>query len=95
MRPAILSVNLTGNFLSMGLLLLVRFSMPLYTYIMSFKGSTYAAQGSYSNFKGFVSSWSGGLPDNALPGLTPSLKRNCHKKHIAVSFFRARSGAVE
>jgi hypothetical protein len=54
--------------------------MPLYTYIVSFKGSTYVAQGSYSNFKGSVSSWSGGLPENALPGLTPSLRKELSQK---------------
>ena len=54
--------------------------MPLYTYIVSFKGSTYAAQGSYSNFKGFVTSWAGGLPDNALAGLTPALKKDLSQK---------------
>ena len=54
--------------------------MPLYTYIVSFKGSTYSAQGSYSNFKGFVSSWSGDLPEGVLPGLTPLLKRQLSQK---------------
>ena len=54
--------------------------MPLYTYIVSFKGSTYAAQGSYSNFKGFVSSWSGDLPENVLPGLTPSMRKELSHK---------------
>ena len=54
--------------------------MPLYTYIASFKGSTYVAQGSYSNFKGFVSSWSGNLPENALPGLTPALRKELSQK---------------
>ena len=54
--------------------------MPLYTYIVSFKGATYAAQGSFSNFKGFVANWSGSLPDNALPSLTPSLKKELSQK---------------
>ena len=54
--------------------------MPLYTYIVSFKGAIYAAQGSYSNFKGFVSSWSGDLPENALPSLTPSMKKELSHK---------------
>jgi hypothetical protein len=60
--------------------------MPLYTYIVSFKGSTYAAQGSYSNFNGFVSSWSGGLPENALPSLTPSLKKELSQKAYRCEF---------
>ncbi len=55
--------------------------MPLYTYIVAFKGATYASQGSYSNFKGFVSVWSD-LPANALPGLTPTLKKELvHKAY--------------
>jgi len=54
--------------------------MPLYTYILAFKGSLYAAQGRHSNFKGFVSSWSTDLPTNALPGLTATLKTELSKK---------------
>ncbi len=54
--------------------------MPLYTYIVSFKGATYAAQGSYSNFRGFISSWSSDLPDNAIPTLTPALKKELSQK---------------
>ena len=53
--------------------------MPLYTYIAAFKGATYASQGSYSNFKGFVTAWSD-LPPNALPGLTPALKKELAQK---------------
>lgn len=54
--------------------------MPLYTYIATFKGSSYVAQGSYSNFRGFVSAWSGELPDNALPGLTAALRKELISK---------------
>jgi len=54
--------------------------MPLYTYIASFKGSSYVAQGSYSNFKGFVAAWSGSLPDNVLPGLNPGLRKELSTK---------------
>ena len=49
--------------------------MPLYTYILGFRGSLHAAQGRHSNFKGFVSSWATNIPDGALPGLTPALKK--------------------
>jgi len=49
--------------------------MPLYTYILGFNGSLHAAQGRHSNFKGFVSSWAANIPDGALPGLTPTLKK--------------------
>jgi len=45
--------------------------MPLYTYILVYKGHSYVAQGRYSNFRGFVSSWTSELPPNVLPGLTP------------------------
>lgn len=54
--------------------------MPLYTYVASFKGATYVAQGSYSNFKGFLSAWSGALPENALPALTPSQRKDLSAK---------------
>jgi hypothetical protein len=54
--------------------------MPLYTYVASFKGNSYVVQGSYSNFKGFVSAWSGALPDNALPGLTAALRKDLNAK---------------
>jgi hypothetical protein len=53
--------------------------MPLYTYIAAFKGTTYASQASYSNFKGFVAAWAA-LPPNALPDLTPSLKKELASK---------------
>jgi hypothetical protein len=49
--------------------------MPLYTYVLGFRGSLYTAQGRHSNFKGFVSSWSTNIPDGALPGLTAALKK--------------------
>lgn len=32
--------------------------MPFYTYITTFKGASYVAQGSYGNFKGFLSAGS-------------------------------------
>lgn len=60
--------------------------MPLYTYIAAFKGATYASQGSYSNFKGFVTAWSD-LPANALPGLTPALRKELAHKAYRGEFF--------
>ena len=55
--------------------------MPLYIYIAAFKGAEYASQGSYSNFKGFVTAWSD-LPVNALSGLTPALRKElAHKAY--------------
>ena len=56
------------------------FFMPLYTYVVTFKGSTYVAQDRKSNFKGFVSSWSSEIPKDALLGLTPSLQTELGKK---------------
>ncbi len=56
--------------------------MPLYTYIVAFRGSTYATQARHSNFKGFISSWTIDLPANALPGLTAALRNELSKKAI-------------
>jgi hypothetical protein len=53
--------------------------MPLYTYIVTFKGSSYVAQAKHSNFRGFVTSWTE-LPQNAIKGLTPDLKRDLSQK---------------
>jgi hypothetical protein len=53
--------------------------MPLYTYLATFKGATCVAQDRKSNFKGFVTAWAD-LPANALPGLTPSLRRELAEK---------------
>ena len=60
--------------------------MPLYTYIATFKGASYVAQGSYSNFRGFVSAWSGDLPDNALPSLTVALRKELSSKAYRSDF---------
>jgi hypothetical protein len=49
--------------------------MPLYTYVVTYSGASYVAQGSHSNFKGFVSEWAQEFPKDALPGLTPALRR--------------------
>jgi len=54
--------------------------MPLFTYLVTFKGASYVAQGSHSNFTGFASTWSAGIPPEALPGLTPSLRKELAKK---------------
>ena len=54
--------------------------MPLYTYVASFKGASYVAQASYSNFKGFVSAWSVALPESALPALTSSRRSQLSAK---------------
>jgi hypothetical protein len=49
--------------------------MPLFTYVVTYRGGSYVAQGSHSNFKGFVSEWAEEFPTDALPGLTPALRR--------------------
>jgi hypothetical protein len=54
--------------------------MPLYTYVVSYKGATHVTQGSHSNFKGFISTWCGDLPVGALPALTPALHRELAAK---------------
>jgi hypothetical protein len=57
--------------------------MPLYTYVVTYRGGSYVAQGSHSNFTGFVSDWAEDLPNNVLPGLTPTLRREL--SHAAYS----------
>jgi hypothetical protein len=60
--------------------------MPLYTYILVYKGQSYVAQGRHSNFRGFVSSWTSELPSNALPGLTPNLQKELGEKAYRGAF---------
>lgn len=54
--------------------------MPLYTYIIVYKGETHVAQARHSNFTGFVSSWPTDLPPNALPSLGLKLRGELAKK---------------
>jgi hypothetical protein len=55
--------------------------MPLYTYIVSFKGATHVTQGSHSNFKGFISTWCSN-PAGIAPSLTPVLQNElAHKAY--------------
>ncbi|MRW89023.1 hypothetical protein GJ699_03405 [Duganella sp. FT80W] len=54
--------------------------MPLYTYIVSYKGASRVTQGTHSNFKGFISSWCSNIPVGALPGLTPPLYKELVSK---------------
>ena len=49
--------------------------MPLFTYIVTYRGASHVAQGSHSNFTGFTSTWASNIPQGALPGLNPSLFR--------------------
>ena len=48
--------------------------MPLYTYVTSYKGAVHVSQGRHSNFKGFPT-WLDNLPLNALPALSPNLRK--------------------
>ncbi len=63
--------------------------MPLYTYISSYRGALHAEQGRYSNFKGFASAALSQIPEDALPGLTPALR-----KELAEKAYRCKWAAV-
>jgi hypothetical protein len=54
--------------------------MPLYTYIVSYKGDTYVSQGSHSNYRGFISTWCSNIPAGALPSLTSLLHKELASK---------------
>jgi hypothetical protein len=60
--------------------------MPLYTYIVSYKGASRVTQGSHSNFKGFISTWCSNIPVGAIPGLTPSLHKQLESKAYSGEF---------
>lgn len=49
--------------------------MPLFTYIVTYKGASHVAQGSHSNFTGFAGTWASNIPQGALPGLTSLLHK--------------------
>jgi hypothetical protein len=67
--------------------------MPLYTYIVSYKGGTHVAQGSHGNFTGFAMTWAAGIPSSALPALTPTLRKQLEQKAYQGTF-SAQSGAL-
>lgn len=50
--------------------------MPLYTYVASYRGATFADQIRSSNFKGFAGGVLGSMPSGALPTLGPSLRND-------------------
>ena len=60
--------------------------MPLYTFVLSYKGQSHVSQGSHSNFRGFVSAWCGNMPTSALPALTPTLRRELAGKAYVGEF---------
>jgi len=45
--------------------------VPLYTYIVTFKGSVHIAQGSHRNFTGFISTWASGISEGTFSTMTP------------------------
>ena len=63
--------------------------MPLYAYVVSYKGATYVAQGSHSNYRGFASTWCANIPMGALPALTAPLH-----KELAAKAYRGEFSAV-
>ena len=62
--------------------------MPLYTYILSYKGQSHVTQGSHSNFRGFINTWMN-IPSGAIPVLTPDLRNR-----LAQSAYRGEFVAV-
>ncbi|SEG11605.1 hypothetical protein [Nitrosomonas ureae] len=58
--------------------------MPLYTYVISFKGSTHVAQSSHSNFYGFIN-WI-----ETIPNLSPALRQE-----LAHKAYRGEFSALE
>jgi hypothetical protein len=60
--------------------------MPLFTYIVSYKGASHVVQERRSNYRGWWSSWTSEIPAGALPGLTPSLKQELSKPWGAVDW---------
>lgn len=53
--------------------------MPLFTYIVSYKGASHVAQGSHSNFTGFAMTWAARIPASALPAMTPVLRKELQR----------------
>lgn len=62
--------------------------MPLYTYVATYKGESFVAQGQHSNYVGFASTWAA-LPAAALAGL-PQVAR----KALARDAYRTDFSAV-
>ena len=67
--------------------------MPLYTYIVTFKGAVHIAQGSHSNFTGFVSTWASSIGGGALSTMTPVQRKELTNRAYEGKF-EAVSGAA-
>ena len=65
--------------------------MPLFTYIVSYKGASHVAQGSHSNFTGFAMTWAASIPSSALPSLTPVLRKELVRKAYDGAFAPAKN----
>jgi hypothetical protein len=63
--------------------------MPLFTYIVSYKGASHVVQGSHSNFTGFAMTWATGVPETSLPALTPVLRKELKAKAYGGTFVAA------
>jgi hypothetical protein len=71
--------------------------MPLYTYVVAFKGKTYAAQSSHSNFRGFVTSWADlpqGVFQNEFQPIHQALAK-CPLNLNVLSYIPARSQSTQ
>ena len=62
--------------------------MPLFTYIVTYNNSSFIAQGSHSNFKGFAMTWINSIPENGISSLTPVLRKELLHKAYAGDFMR-------
>jgi hypothetical protein len=60
--------------------------MPLFTYIASYRGSTYVDQDRKSNFKGSAALLIGRIPDNALPELNSAVRKSAVEKTYRVDW---------
>lgn len=60
--------------------------MPLFTYIVGYRGDTHVAQGSHSNFTGFAMTWASALPATALQSLTPVLRKELARRAYEGTF---------
>jgi hypothetical protein len=63
--------------------------MPLYSYVVTYKNGIHIAQGSHSNFKGFVSTWATNIPPSSLPEMTPSRRSELKQKAYLGEFVAA------
>lgn len=68
-----------------------KYGMPLFTFVVSYKGASYVAQSSHSNFTGFAMSWAANIPESELSVLTPFLRKELTRKAYGGSFVAVQS----